>query len=204
MGDNELEQRVLDSLEQFEQRLDRIEEKIERMEEEKSFSTTLPQDDMDSTRKISEELVDNLKVEDIPANNFTLENNDNIIDFSSFAALKRPDHIMHEFSHVITPSQNGGIDDMSDKMLDVEELRQANVLMHELTYDTSSQSEIANKMVDEMEKGTIDVDGVALPQDLKYHDQRRMGFTNSYLILFVSCLSSVILFILGIFFIVGI
>lgn len=165
---NELEQQILDSLEQFGQRLDHIEEKLEMMDVKNDLSNILSQEDMNNTRKISEELVDNLTVEDIPAINFTLENNDKIVDFQSFAALKRIDNLVPEFNHSTT----------------------------------SSQSEIAEHMVEKMEEGTIDIDGLPLSQNFELGEKRHMGFTSTHLILLISSLSSIILFILGVFFIV--
>ena len=160
MEDKELD-KILNRLESIEQRMEHIESRLDNNKNHDSSVSYFSKSDEDSTRSISENLVDNLSINDIPDSNFSKDEGSNIIDFSSFAALKNPNNLVN----------------------------------HETT------AELSQQLVDEMEKGIIDINGRRIAPVQNVSDNHRLGFTSAHLILLISCLSTVILIILGIFFI---
>lgn len=158
MEEKELEE-ILRRLESIEIKVDSLEKKIN--SNVGIMPSNLLQNESDSTRSISENLVDNLKLSDVPASNFSKSSDGNIIDFSSFAALNNPKNLVNP----------------------------------------EATSEISQQLVSEMADGTLDVNGQEFISDLEVENKHRFGFTNTHLILLISCLSSVVLIVLGIFFI---
>lgn len=141
--ENELEQEILERLKRIEEKLDQWKEMMQSQSAHQSLSNA------SSHFKMPESIPNDSKSAYGDSEN-------------AFAALKRPDNMMHEFTHI-----------------------------------TSSQSEIVDNMVDEM------LDQESLDQQVEVGDHRHMGFTSTHLILLISSLSSIILFILGVFFVAG-